>query len=139
MTRKTAPKQGRFIMSFASRLSLALPLLAAVMMTPAGNAATACPDAAAKAWKNTLRPAMQAGELSVARSCPQDCSSKAQPGAPEESAREAHVPLPLSIVTRAEDVADWHADIFQRLRGERFEDGPTRYCGIAPSTLHTPL
>jgi hypothetical protein len=130
MTRKTAPQQGGFTMSFASRLSLALPLLAAVVVAPAVNAATACPDAGAKVWKSTLGPATQAGALAVARACPQDCGANAQPVAP---AREAHVPLPLSIVTRAEDVVDWHADIFQRLRGVRFEDGPTRYCGIAPA------
>jgi hypothetical protein len=128
MMRKTALQQGGFTMSFASRLSLALPLLAAVVVTPAVNAATACPDAGAKVWKNALGPATQT--LAVARACPEDCAAKAQAVTP---AREAHVPLPLSIVTRAEDVADWHADIFQRLRGVRFEDGPTRYCGTAPS------
>lgn len=129
MTRKTAPQEGGFLMSFASRLRLALPLLAAVVVAPAVDAATACPDAGAKAWKSTLEPVTQARALAVARACPQDCAANTGAVAP---AREAHVPLPLSIVTRAEDVADWHADIFQRLRGVRFEDGPTRYCAIAP-------
>jgi hypothetical protein len=120
-------------MSFASRLSLALPLLAAMVVTPAVGAATACPDPGARVWKSTLGPATHARAIAVARVCPQDCSSEARSMAPEGAAREAHVPLPLSIVTRAEDVADWHADIFQRLRGVRFEDGPTRYCAIAPT------
>ena len=35
-------------------------------------------------------------------------------------------------------MADWHADIFERLRGEHFEDGMVRYCGIARSTPQPP-
>jgi hypothetical protein len=120
-------------MSFASRLWPALPLLAAVMMAPAGNAATACPDAASRLWKNTLEPATSIRALALRRGCPLSCARQQPEGLKAE--REVHAPLPLSIVTHAEDVADWHADIFEQLRGERFEEGTTRYCAINRSTL----
>ena len=125
-------------MSFASRLWPGLPLLAAVVMTPVGNAATACPEAGSTAWKSKLGTAGHVRALALSRGCPLDCARQ-QPEAPKGSEREAHAPLPLSIVTRAEDVADWHADIFERLRGEHFEDGVVRYCGIARSTPVRPL
>jgi len=125
-------------MSFASRLWLGLPLLAAVVTMPAGNAATACPEPGSTAWKNTFRPAASARALALSSGCSLDCA-RLQPDAPKGSEREAHPPLPLSIVTRAEDVADWHADIFERLRGEHFEDGLVRYCSIARSTPVRPL
>lgn len=126
-------------MSFASRLWPCLPLLAAVIMTPAGNAATACPDLGGAAVKRVLGPAASTRVLALGRGgCPLECTRHEADGqkAPEH---EAHAPLPLSIVTRAEDVADWHADIFERLRGEQFEDGMVRYCGIARSTPGRPL
>ncbi len=125
-------------MSFASRLWPALPLLAAVAMAPAGNAATACPDAGSRLWKNTLEPAANVHTLALRRGCPLDCA-RHQQEAPKGSERQTHVPLPLSIVTHAEDVADWHADIFEQLRGERFEEGTTRYCAIDRSTRVRPL
>jgi hypothetical protein len=125
-------------MSFASRLWPALPLLAAVLMAPAGHAATACPEAGSRLWKNALEPATNVRALALSRGCPLDCARQ-QPDAPQGSEREAHAPLPLSVVTRAEDVADWHAGIFERLRGERFEEGATRYCGINRSTPVRPL
>lgn len=124
-------------MSFASRLWRGLPLLAAVLMTPASNAATACPEASGKAWKNTFGAASNL-RLALSSACPLDCTQQ-QPDAAKAPEREAHAPLPLSIVTRAEDVADWHADIFERLRGEHFEDGQVRYCGNARSTPVRPL
>ena len=125
-------------MSFASRLSLALPLLAAVLTAPSVDAATVCSDGS-KSWKNTLEPATHVGALAMSRNCPLDCRSHVQGDASMGSEREAHAPLPLSVVTRAEDIADWHADIFERLRGERFDDGLVRYCSIAPSTHRKPL
>jgi hypothetical protein len=125
-------------MSFASRLSLALPLLAAVAMTSAGNAATTCSEGG-KSWKNLLEPAMHSRVLALSRNCPLDCRTHVQGSSSIGSEREAHAPLPLSVVTRAEDVADWHADIFEQLRGERFDDGLVRYCGITPSTRQKPL
>jgi hypothetical protein len=125
-------------MSFASRLWRGLPLLAAVLMTPASNAATACPEPGSKAWKNTSGAATNIRTLALSKGCPLECAPN-QPEAAKGSEREAHAPLPLSIVTSAEDVADWHADIFERLRGEHFEDGLVRYCGIARSTPVRPL
>ena len=125
-------------MSFASRLWPALPLLAAVVMTPAGNAATACPEAGSTLWKSTLEPATSIRALALSRGCPLDCARQ-HPDAPKGSEREAHAPLPLSIVTRAEDVADWHAGIFERLRGERFEEEATRYCAVTRSAPVRPL
>ena len=119
-------------MSFASRLWPGLPLLAAVVMTPVGNAATVCSGAGSTLWKSKLGSAgTNVRALTMSRGCPLDCARQ-QPEAPKGSEREVHAPLPLSIVTRAEDVADWHADIFERLRGEHFEDGVVRFCGIAP-------
>ncbi len=128
-------------MSFASRLWPGLPLLAAVVMTPAGNAATACPEPGSTAVEeHVLGPAASIRALALSQAAARWSAHATQAGrgrrGPE---REAHAPLPLSIVTRAEDVADWHADIFERLRGEHFEDGMVRYCGIARSTPVRPL
>jgi len=125
-------------MSFASRLWRCLPLVAAVLMTPASNAATACPEPGSTAWKNTFGPAASVRALALSSGCSLDCA-RPQPDAAKGPEREAQAPLPLSIVTRAEDVADWHADIFERLRGEHFEDGLVRYCSIARSTPVRPL
>ena len=119
-------------MSFASRLWPGLPLLAAVVMTPVGTAATVCHEAGSTRGKSTLGSAgTNVRARAMSRGCPRDCARQ-QPEAPKGSEREVHAPLPLSIVPRAEDVADWHADIFERLRGEHFEDGVVRFCGIAP-------
>ena len=125
-------------MSFASRLWRGLPLLAAVLMAPASNAATACPEPGSAAWKNTFGAAAKIRALALSNGCTLPCAAN-QPEAAKGTEREAHAPLPLSIVTSAEDVADWHADIFERLRGEHFEDGQVRYCGIARSTPVRPL
>jgi hypothetical protein len=124
-------------MSFASRLWPALPLLAAVTLAPAGNAAAACPEAS-KLWNSRIKAAASSSAVAPNRvvalneACPQDCARQ-QPEASNASEREARAPLPLTLVTRAEDVADWHAGIFERLRGERFEEGATRYCAATPS------
>lgn len=125
-------------MSFASRLWSALPLLAAVTLAPAGNAATACPDAS-KPWKSRLEAS--ATNPAVARNpaiamnnndgCSLHCSGQ-EGAAATGSEREAHAPLPLTLVTRVEDVADWHAGIFEKLRGELVEEGATRYCRATP-------
>ena len=125
-------------MSFASRLWPGLPLLAAVIMTPAGNAATACPGLADAVGKHALGPAASTRVLALGRGCPLECARHEADG-PKAPEHEAHAPLPLSIVTSAEDVADWHADIFERLRGEQFEDGMVRYCGISRSAPVRPL
>ena len=125
-------------MSFASRLWPGLPLLAAVIMTPAGNAATGCPDLGAAAGKRTLAPAVSSRVLGLGRGCPLECA-RHDADAPKAPEHEAHAPLPLSIVTRAEDVADWHADIFERLRGEQFEDGMVRYCAVVRAAPVRPL
>jgi hypothetical protein len=124
-------------MSFASRLWPALPLLAAVTLAPAGNAAAACPEAS-KLWNSRIKAA--AGSSAVVlnpvvalnEACPLDCARQ-QVEASKAPEREARAPLPLTLVTRAEDVADWHAGIFEKLRGERFEEGATRYCAATPS------
>src|SRR5262245_53126889 len=118
-------------MSFASRLWPALPLLAAVTLAPAGNAATACPEAS-KLWNNRPDPAVGSSAVARSKGCPLDCARR-QPETSNSSEREAHAPLPLTLVTRAEEVADWHAGIFEKLRGERFEGEATRYCAATPS------
>ena len=125
-------------MSFASRLWPALPLLAAAIMMPAGHAATACPGAGSKLSSIRLGPAASSHAIALNKGCPLDCADQ-QAQAPKGSEREAHAPLPLSLVASAEDVADWHAGIFERLRGERFEEGATRYCAATPSTPVRPL
>jgi hypothetical protein len=118
-------------MSFASRLWPVLPLLAAATLAPAGNAAAACPEAS-KLWNSRIEAAARSPAVAVNKGCPLDCArQQAKPSRGSE--REAHPPLPLTLVTRAEDVADWHAGIFERLRGERFEEGAARYCGATPS------
>jgi len=126
-------------MSFASRLWPALPLLAAVTLAPAGNAAAACPEAS-KLWNSRTKAAASSPAaalnpvVALNERCPLACDR--QPAeASKTSEREARAPLPLTLVTRAEDVADWHAGIFERLRGERFEEGATRYYAAIPSLV----
>ena len=120
-------------MSFASRLWSAVPLLAAATLAPAGNAAAACPEAA-KLWTSRIETAAGSPGVALKEGCPLECGRR-QVEAAKSSEREVRAPLPLALVTRAEDVADWHAGIFERLRGERFEEGATRYCAATPSTL----
>ena len=126
-------------MSFASRLWRGLPLLAAVLMTPASNAATACPEPGSTAWKNTFGAAANIRALALSKRLPAGVrtpTSRTRPrGRNAKRTRRCRCPSSRS----AEDVADWHADIFERLRGEHFEDGLVRYCGIARSTPVRPL
>jgi hypothetical protein len=127
-------------MSFASRLWPGLALLAAVVVMPAGNAATSCsePGSAAAKNKNLFPPATNFRTLALSTGCQPDCA-RAHTDAARGGDRDAHAPLPLTIVTPAEDIADWHADIFERLRGEQFEDGMIRYCGVARAAPALPL
>jgi hypothetical protein len=130
-------------MTAALRLLLAAWFVAAAAMTSAGHAATTCPTVgtkatgssldgsgavAANAWKSEAR------SLAFKETCPQNCRTDDR-----TAAHEAPAPLPLAIVTHAEDVADWHAGIFERLASERADDGPTRYCGVDARKSHAPL
>ena len=127
--RKTAPKQGGSIMSIALRF---VPLVAAALMASAGHAATTCSVAGAKPWKDSLGRAVHTRILAFGEGCPRDCRSAEQAKAQEWAQTPA--PLPLTVVRRAEDIADWHAQIFARLTSDRGEDGSTRYCGLPAGT-----
>lgn len=65
--------------------------------------------------------------------CQRDCK------AAREAKPETPSPLPLSVVTRAEEVADWHADIFERLSSQQGDDRSARYCGLGSRSAHRQL
>lgn len=122
-------ESGRLTMSFASRLWPAMPVLGAVILALGGNAAAACPETT-KPWNSRIDAASHPA-AALTQGCPLECGRR-QLEVSGSSGREARAPLPLTLVTRAEDVADWHAGIFERLRGERFEERAARYCADTP-------
>jgi hypothetical protein len=127
-------------MSAALRFaSFGLPLVAAAVMAGTAHAATACLVAGASVWENSREA--HARILAFGENCPRECPSAEQAKVHEPPQLYTPAPLPLTLVARAEDIADWHARIFARLASDRDGDAATRYCALpaAPRTAHSQL
>jgi hypothetical protein len=112
--------------------SFGVSLAAAAVIASTAHAATACLVAGASLWKSSREA--QTRILAFGENCPRECSSAEQAKAHEPAQLQAPAPLPLTLIARAEDIADWHAQIFARLTSDRAGDAATRYCALPPAT-----
>jgi len=60
----------------------------------------------------------------VARTCREDC----QPQPANATGAAAHTPPHLPVLAEPVDVADWHAQIYERLSASREAPDALRYC-----------
>jgi hypothetical protein len=109
---------------------LASALLALGLLTAPAYAATNCPSPGAK----PALAALQAHALRAhAFSHPAECQDKCLPRQSGELmllADDIPAPHHLPVVSGADEVASWHAEIFERLSGLRDDDSAPRYCQV---------
>ena len=109
---------------------LAAALLAVSLLTAPAQAATNCPIPGAK-------PALVALEAHVTRThafthlaeCNDRCLPR-QSGDLMLLADDIPAPRHLPVVSSPDEVASWHAEIFERLSTMRDEDPTLRYCQL---------
>lgn len=113
-------------MTYRARFALSVLAVAGSMIAVAVEAAPAC-----LAWSafrvvhfpaQPAQPALSVAFLTTA--CNEDCVADAS----GELAEDLPAPTHLPLVSSPDEVASWHAEIFERLSDIR--DEPPRYCAL---------
>ncbi len=116
-------------MSYLSWVAAALVATLPSMLASNLHAATACSQL------KGMQPVMATPELAARASSPrlQGCWANCELARLDQSAphfEDVTAPTHLPVVSSPDEVAAWHAEIFERLSDGQQQSGPTRYCKL---------